>query len=82
LSAAVPGAETHLLKRTAVHPMLVFQVKGESRGLSRRDNLRVERDRLSRIHTHDRQSSEAAPMLIVETRGQASRKKHPKNRKA
>src|SRR5580692_8590693 len=73
-----PRVDAHFLKRTAVHAILVFQMKGNSCGLSWRDNLCFEGHRFGRIHICNRQSSQVLPMLIVEASDQASRKKHSK----
>ena len=39
ISALVSGGHPDLLKRAAVQPILVFKVKRDSRGLSRRERL-------------------------------------------
>src|ERR1700678_222920 len=66
MSAIIPGADAHLLKRTAVYPLLVFQVKGKSRRFSRRDDFIVEGHRFCRIYLRDRQTPKVSPMFIVE----------------
>ncbi len=42
ISAIVPGSDSHFLKGTTVHPVLVFQVQGDACRLSRWGNIRIE----------------------------------------
>src|SRR5437667_2568726 len=72
------NAHLDLLEQTSVHPVTVFQVKGEARGFSMWRYFRFERDRFGWICINHGHRSQRCAVLIVEARDQASGEEHSK----